>query len=135
MDCQSLDPWILVFFAPAVLKILAALVFNQDSYFSSHSTSRLEVTKFLAYALAVVLLTMRFMGERPATTTLLDRIGLTVFVFAQFFELMHPKHFLHWPLLVGLTGLFSAWCAHRRSHLKHRRIWLKTEPRATSVAS
>ncbi len=128
-------PWVLVFFAPALLKILPALVFEQNSYFSSHSTSRLEVAEFLAYALAVVLLTTRFMSERPAPTTFVDRIALTVFVLAQVFELIHPNHFLHWPLLVGLAGLLSAWCVHRRSHLKHKRTRRRTERRATSVAS
>jgi hypothetical protein len=128
-------PWVLVFFGPAVPRILAILVFEQDSYLSSHSISRLEVAEFLAYALAVVLLTMRFIGKRPAATTFLDRIALTVFVFAQFFDLMQPQHFLHWPMLLGLTGLFAAWLARRHSRSNHRRI-RRAHPQAhaTSVA-
>lgn len=71
-------------FGPALVKILSALVLGPDSYFSSHSISRTDLAEFFAYSLAVVLLTVRFVGARPAQTTVVDRFALTFFVFTSF---------------------------------------------------
>ena len=57
------------FFGPAVLKILGVLVVGDDSYYSAHSMTRTSVAELLAYALIVVVLTARFVGKRPAMTT------------------------------------------------------------------
>src|SRR5258708_5658813 len=64
---------IMLFFGQAVFKMVAVLLFGPDSYYSSHSISRTEVAEFLAYSLAVVALTSRFVGTRPASTTVFDR--------------------------------------------------------------
>ncbi len=112
------------FFGPAVLKLLGILIVGDDSYYSAHSITRTTVAEFLAYALVVVGLTSRFIGKRPAQTTLLDRLALTFFVFATFKQVVNPYHFPPWPLLSGITALFVAWCGYRvarakRSHYTH----------------
>lgn len=109
------------FFGPAVVKIVAALVFEQDTYYSSYSTTRLEAAEFLPYALAVVFLTLRFVDKRPPQTTILDRLALTFFAFTSLKELVSPHRFPHWPLLLGLLALFAAWCAHRAGAKRRRR--------------
>ena len=78
------------FFGPATLKMLGILVFNSDSYYSSHSITRLAVIELLAYSVAVIWLTWRFVGERPAPTTVLDRLALTFFVFTTAGQMITP---------------------------------------------
>jgi len=85
------------FFGPAVLKIAAVLFLGSDTYYSSHSISRTELAEFLVYALAVVALTARFVGNHPAPTTVLDRFALTFFVLASSEELpCKPLITLNW---------------------------------------
>ncbi len=109
------------FFGPPLLKIMAVLVFEQDSYYSSHSISRTEVAEFLVYALAVVALTLRFVDRRPPPTTFFDRVALTFFVFTSLEQVITPYHFPPWFLLSGVFALFAAWCAHRFARSKHKR--------------
>jgi hypothetical protein len=85
------------------------LVMNEYSSAGRVNTRRIRVTD------------LRFMNHRPPPTTIFDRVALTDFVFCQFVELVNLKHFLHWPLLLAVLGLFAAWCAVRftRSHRDH----------------
>jgi hypothetical protein len=110
------------FFGPAILRILGVLIVGDDSYYSAHSLTRTGVLALLAYALSVVVLTSRFVGKRPAMTTVLDRIALTFFVFGTFKQVLMPHPFPAWWLLAGVTALFIAWCAHRfrRAKRGHR---------------
>ncbi len=101
------------FFGPAVLKILGVLLAGNDSYYSAHSITRTGVAELLAYALIVVVLTSRFVGKRPAMTTVLDRIALTFFAFATFRQILMPHLFPAWWLFAGVTALLIAWCAYR----------------------
>jgi hypothetical protein len=109
------------FFGPALLKILGVLVVGDDSYYSSHSITRTDVAELLAYVLAVVALTSRFVGKRPAMTTVVDRLALTFFVFTSLKQVISPYHFPPWPLLSGLIALLLAWCTHRFTHVKRTR--------------
>lgn len=110
------------FFGPAVLRILATLVFESDSYYSAHSTSRTEVAEFLAFCVAAIALTARFVGRRPAPTTVFDRFALTFFVFAVLKQILSPNGSLKWPLLLGgVALLLAAWCADRLTGRKRRR--------------
>ena len=59
------------FFGPAILKILGLLIVGDDSCLPVHSMTRTGVLEFLAYALSVVFPTSRFVGKRPAMTTVL----------------------------------------------------------------
>lgn len=111
-----------LFFGPAVFNIFGALLFPPDSHSSSISLSRISLAELLAYSVAVVLLTWRFVDERPAYTTFLDRCALTVFAFTAFKWVSTPSPF---PLFAGLLALLAAWCAHRLSRIKRRRRRLK----------
>jgi hypothetical protein len=109
------------FFGPAVLKIAAVLFLGSDSYYSSHSISRVELAGFLAYVVAVVAFTLRFAGKHPTSTTLLDRFALTFFVVATLRQVVIPYRFPPWPLLLGGVGLLIAWWVHRLTGRKHKR--------------
>ena len=109
------------FFGPAVLKIAAVLSFGSDSYFLSRQITRAELAEFLAYAVAVIALTSRFVGKHPAPTTLLDRFALTFFVVATFRQVVIPYRFPPWPLLLGGVGLLIAWLVHRLTACKHKK--------------
>jgi hypothetical protein len=109
------------FFGPAVLKIAAVLFLGSDTYYSSHSISRTGLAEFLVYALAVVALTARFVGNHPAPTTVLDRFALTFFVLATFRQVVVPYRFPPWFLLLGGVGLLVAWCAHRLNGGKRKK--------------
>jgi hypothetical protein len=108
------------FFGPAVLKIVGALFLFPDSYYTAHSISRTDAAELSLYAVAVVLLTSRFVGDHPAPTTLFDRLALTFFAFASFTQLVIPYRFPPWPLLLGGVALLAAWCPHRLSKGRHR---------------
>ena len=109
------------FFGPAVVKILAVLVFEQDTYYSSHSISRKALAELLVYSLAVVALTARFVGKRPASVTVFDRLALTFFVFTSLSEVVVPNPFLQWPLFAGTGGLLASWMAERFTRVKRTR--------------
>jgi len=109
------------FFGPAVLKVLAVLVLEQDSYYSSHSLSRIDLAELLAYSAAVVALTWRFVGKRPVPTTFFDRLALTFFVFATTKQVVAPYRFPPWFLLSGGIALLAAWCAYYFESKKQKR--------------
>jgi hypothetical protein len=104
------------FFGPAVLKILSVLLFEQESYYSSHSISRTDLAMLLGYSVVVVVLTSRFVGERPSPTTVFDRLALTFFMFAVVKQLITPYRFPPWPLFEGGLALLAAWCFTRPWH-------------------
>ncbi len=108
------------FFGPALLKIAAVLALQSNSYYSSHSMSRTGMAEFLAYSVAVVALTFRFVGERPAQTTIVDRFALTFFALTCLKQLTIEYSFPAWPLLCGSLALFAAWCAHHVRHVQHK---------------
>jgi hypothetical protein len=115
-------PFVGFFFGPAVLKILGILVIGDDSYYSSHSIMRMEAAEVLAYFVVVVALTSRFIGKRPAPTTMFDRVALTFFVITSFKQaVITPYRFPPWFLISGVIALLAAWCTHRFTHLKHKR--------------
>ena len=109
------------FFGPALLKLLGVLVVGDDSYYSAHSMTRTWLAEFLAFVFIVVALTSRFVGKRPAMTTVFDRVALTFFVFATFKQVTIPYRFPPWPLVSGVIALFIAWCAH---HLMRKNRYL-----------
>jgi hypothetical protein len=114
-------PFLGFFFGPAVLKILGILAVGDDSYYSSHSITRVETAEVLAYFVVVVSLTSRFIGTRPAPTTVFDRLALTFFVFTSFKQAVIPYRFPPWFLISGVVALFAAWCVHRFTRVKRKR--------------
>ena len=111
-------PFVTIFFGPALLKTLGVLMVGDDSYYSVHSITRTNVVEFLAYAVTVVALTSRFIGQKPTMTTVFDRVALTFFVFATCEQWVIPYRFPPWPLLSGVVALFIGWCAHRLTRAK-----------------
>lgn len=77
------------------------IVYRIRSYYAANSISRVELVEFLAYAVAVVVLTSRFVGKHQEPTTLVGRFALTFFVVATFRQVVIPYRFppkLHnWP--------------------------------------
>jgi hypothetical protein len=111
---------ILVFFGPAVVKAIAILVVGDDAYFASHSMTRTDAWETLAYIVTVVLLTSRFVGRRPAMTTIFDRIALTAFVWTLFVQATVTYRFPPVPLLSGFVALFAAWWISHATHQKRK---------------
>jgi hypothetical protein len=109
------------FFGPAAIRILAALVLEQDSYYLAHSITRTGLAGFLAVSLAVIALTSRFVGKHPGPTTVFDRLALTFFAVAALRQMMVPNFFPPWFLLSGVIALFAAWCFHRFTRVKLKR--------------
>jgi hypothetical protein len=101
------------FFGPAILHVCFVLFFGSDSYYSTNSFSQLDAAEFLVFAIAVVALTVRFVGERPAPTTLIDRLALTFFAMAMFRQMVIPYRFPPFPLMSGVGALLIAWIAFR----------------------
>jgi hypothetical protein len=122
------------FFGPALLKILGALFLEPDSYFSSHAISRSGLTELFAYSLAAVLLTSRFVGKRPAQTTVVDRFALTLFVFTSFGSIGVPRRFALWLLLSGVLALLAAWCFHRFTRKNLNRARHDRRPHSSRMA-
>lgn len=111
---------ILVFFGPAVIKMIAILLIGDDAYFASHSMTRTDGWEALAYIVTVVLLTSRFVGRRPAMTTIFDRIALAALVWTLFVQVTVTYRFPPVPLLSGLAALFVAWWIDYSTHQKHK---------------
>ena len=109
-------PFVPAFFLfPAAFKSLGVIVFGPYPYSlnTRHSITRADAAEIFAFCIVVIALTWRFVGGRPAVTTLLDRLALTFFVLA---AIKHVTTSYHWPpvpLILGLSALFMAWCGYR----------------------
>ncbi len=102
------------FCVPALLKILGMLLVgpNQSSS-TSHRITRIEAAELLAVFVIVTALTWRFVGNRPAPTTLLDRLALTFFVLATLKQMAIPYHWPPLPLISALSALLISWSGYR----------------------
>jgi hypothetical protein len=125
--------WLAVFFGPAFVKFLFALIFEPGSWLKSSSTTRVELGAYCAYSLVVIALTLRFVDKRLEPTTILDRFALTICVLATFQSFLEPNDLPPWPLICGGLALFAAWCNYRwrRAHRpkRHRRTSLVVKPK------
>lgn len=115
------------FFLPALFKILWVVLAgpNPHSPISYHRLSRAEAAEIFAVCIAVVVLTWRFVGGRPAFTTLLDRLALTFFVLAAIRQVTISYQWPPLPLLSGLFALLIAWCVYQWKPA--RKHWKQTE--------
>jgi hypothetical protein len=84
-------------------------------------TPRLEATELATCLALVVVLTWRFLRERPAPTTLIDRCALTLFAITSLEQAMVDYRFPPVSLLSGITALFVAWVAYRLRRTKQHR--------------
>jgi len=103
------------FCVPALFKTLGVLLVgpNPSSSISSHRITRTEAAELLAVCVIVIALTWRFVGNRPAPTTLLDRLALTFFVLATLKQMAIPYHWPPLPLISALSALLISWCVYR----------------------
>lgn len=105
------------FFFPALFKCLAIILIGPSphSSISSNTLSRTEAIELLAYSVVVIGLTWRFVGNRPAPTTFVDRVALTFFVLATLMQALAVYHWPPLPLISGLMALLLAWLISRRT--------------------
>ncbi len=111
-------PYVPAFFVlPALFKTLTVLLIGPSphSSISSNRLSRSEAAELLVYFVVVIGLTWRFVGERPAPTTFVDRLALTFFVLATLKQVATAYHWPPLPLLSGLAALLIAYWISRRA--------------------
>jgi heme A synthase len=103
------------FFVPALFKTLGILLVgaNSSSTYASHRVTRTEAAEILVVCAVVIALTWRFVGNRPAPTTLLDRIALTFFILATLKQSAMAYNSPPVALISGLCALLIAWCVYR----------------------
>lgn len=111
------------FFVPGLRNALTVAIggSNPDSPIDWLRTPRLEATELATCFALVVILTWRFLRERPAPTTLIDRCALTFFAIAVLEQFIVTYRFPPLPLLSGITALFIAWVAYRFRRTKQHR--------------
>jgi hypothetical protein len=104
-----------IFFAPGLRRALTLMVVgpSADSPAAWERAPRSDALQILVLCIVVIGLTWRFLRERPAPTTLLDRFALTYFAVASLEQLVIPYHFPPASLLSGITALLIAWVAYR----------------------
>lgn len=106
---------IAIFFAPGLRRALGLLVVgpNPSSSEAWQRAPRSEALQMVVLCIVVIGLTWRFLRERPAPTTLIDRFALTFFAITSLDQMVVPYHFPPLPLLSGIAALFVAWAAYR----------------------
>ena len=82
-------------------------------------TPRLEALEMLTLFTVVIALTWRFLRDRPAPTTFLDRCALTFFALAALEQVLVDYSFPPVPLLSGITALFIAWVPYHFRRAQH----------------
>jgi hypothetical protein len=109
-------PYVPGFFClPGLFKAVGLLLLgpNLSSPIASNWANRTEAMEIVVLCIIVIALTWRFIGKRPAHTTLLDRVALTFFVLAAIRQATIAYHWPPMPLMSGLSALLVAWCAYR----------------------
>jgi hypothetical protein len=109
-------PFSIAFFlGPGIYRALGFLIAgpNPNSPIIAERIARLEALEIFAYCVVTIALTWRFLRERPAPTTFVDRCALTFFAVASLAQIVEQDHFYPRLLLSGLSALFVAWIAYR----------------------
>jgi hypothetical protein len=123
-------PFTIAFFlGPVLLRAFVHLVVGPSptSPILWQTMPRVEAAQLFAYCAVVIGLTWRFVRERPAPTTFLDRCALTFFAIATLEQAFVTYRVPPLPLLSGVMALFIAWVAYhlnratkRHEHHPHR---------------
>jgi hypothetical protein len=115
------------FFFPAIFKCVTLILIgpNPHSSISSNRLTRSDAAELLVYCVVVIALTWRFMSNRPAPTTFVDRLALTFFVLATLKQAVTAYHWPPLPLISGLTALLIAYWNSRRT-LKQTHLFAST---------
>jgi hypothetical protein len=121
-------PYVPAFFLfPALFKTLAVILIGPSPHSSiSSKFSRSEATELLVYLVVVIALTWRFVGNRPAPTTFVDRLALTFFVLATLKQVVTAYHWPPLPLISGLAALLIAYWVSRRA--RHQTLPIASRP-------
>lgn len=109
-------PFSIAFFlGPGLRRALVAFIGGPvpDSPIIWQRVPRLEAFELLAYCGITIALTWRFLQDRPAATTFVDRCALTYFAVASLGQIVVPYRFPPLLLLSGMTALFIAWVTYR----------------------
>jgi heme A synthase len=109
-------PYVPGFFClPGLFQAVVLLLLgpSSSSPIASSRTTRTEAMEIVVVCLIVIVLTWRFVGKRPAPTTLFDRFALTFLVLATIRQATIAYHWPPMPLILGLSALLVAWCAYR----------------------
>jgi hypothetical protein len=111
------------FFALALVRDLGVIVFaaTSSSWIASGGITRNTALQLLGVSAAVIVLTWRFVGDRPAPTRLRDRVSLTILVLGMLMQIVIPYHWPPWPLIASFSVLFIVWFVDRWNHLPKRR--------------
>ena len=122
--CLTANRWastgIGFFCVPALFKGLAVLLggTNPASSIPSQRLTRIQAGEVVFVCVIVIALIWRFIGNRPAPTTFVDRIALTFFVLATIKQITVPYNWPPLPLISGLSALVVAWCVYRWQRAK-----------------
>jgi len=129
-DGTQMAPFTIAFFlGPGLLRAFVHLVVGPSptSPILWQTMPRVEAAQLFAYCAVVIGLTWRFVRERPAPTTFLDRCALTFFAIATLEQALVTYRVPPLPLLSGVMALFIAWVAYhlnratkRHEHHPHR---------------
>jgi hypothetical protein len=100
---------------PALWKSFGILLFGSRPLPSNHydPPTRTAAAVVLLFCVAVLLLTFRFIKDRPTPTTFIDRIALTLFVMMSMKQATVPDTWPPWPVFSGVVALLFAWCVYR----------------------
>lgn len=111
------------FFGPALLKAFFVFAVGPSPLSSNpaYRMGRREAAELLFLSALVIALTWRFLGKRPAPTTLFDRLALTFAGLAMFDQIVIPYHWPPLPLTSALLALLAAWCMYRLERRRRRR--------------
>jgi hypothetical protein len=111
------------FSVPAVFKSLAVLAIgtNPSSSISYYRLTRTQAGEILLVCITIIALTWRFHENRPAPTTFIDRIALTLFVLATIKQIVIPYSWPPLPLISGLSALLIAWGVYLWQQARRRR--------------
>jgi hypothetical protein len=103
------------FYFLSFLRVLGVLMIGSfsSSWKESAWAARIDFLELVVACIAVIGFTWRFLGARPASTTLLDRFALTLFVLTQIHTMAVTGRAPRWPSVLGYSALAIAWCVYR----------------------
>jgi hypothetical protein len=112
-------PFSIAFFlGPGLWRAFGHFIIGPDpnSAIAMERASRFQAFEIVASCGITIALTWRFLRDRPAPTTFLDRCALTFFAVASLGQLLTAKHSPPFLLPSGIAALFVAWVAYSFRH-------------------
>ena len=108
------------FCVPALFRAVTVLMFgtNPSSSIPYFRLNRTRAAEILFVCVIIIVFIWRFIGNRPAPTTFLDRIALTFFALATLKQITIAYSWPPVPLISGLSALFVTWCAYLKREME-----------------